>query len=561
MPPLALMVLSALAADPWSRPEHLRAVTPPPTQWSDLSARRSPVRLWWDGAEAVEVQALLRGRWRTLSHAATPGWVSRPLPRGTLLRVRRPGGRFSDPLSPPAWTSPAELAILAGPAGSVLAGDVGQIVSDGQQAFASTLGGGVVIARPGRSGVERLTRWDGLPDDRVIALSERDGALLVGTARGAALIREGMVAQVWDGELPDPYVQAVLIGSDGLWLGTYQGLARHRDGQIQTLLSPWSVFSLAETADGGVWAGYEGLRWLDIAGTQPEPEVPGIKVFGSAVSGGDVWVASEDQGVKLLSDGLLSPVPGYPTAETYSLTLSPYGPWAAAGRQGLVGPGGLRISRIDGLPSQTVWSVASQGTGLWAGTDAGLSWVQLSEEGTAREIRTQHLTRWPADRAAADLLLREDGAFVAGDAGVWTIGVPHADAADLIVAADPPVVSLLSVGEDVWAVGRSAVRLDAEGDLHRVSLTKLPAAAASWAGIGGCSATRSSATASSRWSIFPTSARCPPMRTRCGRWAGAGWSSGWCSARCVPTPRPAMPSRCPPTATWCVSAPSTDWSA
>jgi ligand-binding sensor domain-containing protein len=267
-----------------------------------------------------------------------------------------------------------------------------------------------------------------------------------------------------------------------LWIGTYQGLALHRAGQTDTVLAPWSVFSLSADDDGGVWVGYEGLRRLEASGAQPAPELPAIKVFGSVVSGEDVWVASEDQGVRLLSDGRFIAVPGYPTADTYSLTLSPYGPWAAAGRQGLAGPNGLRITRLDGLPSSTAWAVASQGTGLWVGTNAGLSWVQLDEDGSAREIRSPRLSRWPADRSASALLLREDGAFVAGDYGVWSIGMPHDDAADLIVAADPPVLSLLAVADDVWAIGRSAVRLNADGDLHRVGLSKRPDAAASWAG-------------------------------------------------------------------------------
>ena len=482
MPPAVLLSLCAIAADPWDRPGHLRAVIPPPTRWEDLTARRTPMRLWWDGDDVVEVQALLRDRWRTLETDATSGWVSRSLPRGTLLRVRRAGQRWSEPVTAPGYTTPAQLAILAGPGGAVLAGDVGQVVSDGQQGLASTLGGGVVIARPGRSSVEVLTRWDGLPDDRVIALDERDGRVLVGTAQGAALLREGVVVEIWDEVLPDPYVQAVLIGEEGLWLGTYQGLARHRGGQIEPILTPWSVFSLSETGDGGVWAGYEGLRWLDTDGAQPAPELPAIKVFGSAVSGEDVWVASEDQGMKLFSNGQLSAVPGYPTSETYSLTLGPYGPWVAGGRQGLIGPGGIRISQVDGLPSSTAWSVASQGTGLWVGTDQGLSWVQLDEDGTAREVRSQRLSRWPADRGVATLLLREDGAFIAGSSGVWSVGAPHDDAADLIVAADPPVLSLLAVDDDVWAIGRSAIRLNADGDLHRVALTRLPTAAASWAG-------------------------------------------------------------------------------
>ena len=40
------------AADPWGRPEHLRAVAEPPADWADLAAARRRVRLWWDAGEA-----------------------------------------------------------------------------------------------------------------------------------------------------------------------------------------------------------------------------------------------------------------------------------------------------------------------------------------------------------------------------------------------------------------------------------------------------------------------------------------------------------------------------
>ena len=122
----------AHAADPWARPEHLRAVVEPPTRYADLDARKARIRLWWDvEPDAIyEVQAQRPSGWKTLTTEATAGWTSRPLPPTTALRVRRVGGeqvRWSEPVTAKPYASPTDLAQLAGPENAVLAGGMGQI--------------------------------------------------------------------------------------------------------------------------------------------------------------------------------------------------------------------------------------------------------------------------------------------------------------------------------------------------------------------------------------------------------------------------------------------------
>lgn len=514
------LLTAALAADPWDRPEHLRAVSQPPARYADLDAASVPIRLWWDHIDGAlyEVQAQRKGRWKTLATDATPGWTSKPLPAGTTLRVRRVGaeqGRWSEPLAAPPWASPTDLARLAGPEDAVLGGGVGQLAVAGGSVWASILGGGLAETTTSSAAVRSYTRWEGLPDDEVVAIDARDEQVLVGTASGAALIDGGQVVQVWDEVLPDPYVQAVLLGSEGTrWLGTYQGLARVSDAGVEEVLAPWSVFSLAAETSGDVWVGYEGLRRFDPVGNPvypppdfdeapppapepidgedtpivvaPDPEAALIrdllrlKVYDAALMGESRWLATENFGLVLYADGDINPVDGYPRKNVYGVAVNTQGVWAAGDRAGLVGPGGVTLGRSDGLPSDTVWSVAAAGSGLWVGTDAGLALVMLDPSAKVRAVLPQPHTLWPADRDAADLIVRKKGIFVAGEDGVWLAGEPHRSASDLSAAAGEGVVALLEVGDTVWSVGEALVGLDRKGRLERVALPAPAVAATVW---------------------------------------------------------------------------------
>lgn len=511
----------AHALDPWGRPEHLRVVRRPPTDFADLSARRVPLRLWWDVEEGAqyEVQAQLGGQWKTLTRTAVSGWTSRPLPPSTAFRVRRSdtaGVRWSDVVTAPPWASPTDLARLAGPEQAVLAGGIGQIAVVDSTVWASVLGGGLVKTSAASTGVQSMTRWDGLPDDTVIAVHAQGDHVLVGTATGAALIEAGVVVKMWDESLPDPYVQSVLIGASALWLGTYQGLARVVDDDVATVLEPWSVFSLTAERSGEIWVGYEGFRRLDAVGNQvyPPPQSPPspqveedaddtasptettvvshedllrqdlerVKVYGTALTGSQRWLATENHGLLLFTDDDINHVDGYADHSVYSVAQNAQGMWAAADARGLMGPNGLHFDRADGLPSDTVWSVAGVGSDLWVGTDQGLAWLRLDADGQVRSVRPRQHSTWPADRSAVEMLVRPSGAFVAGEDGVWHVGQPHRAAGNLSAAAGENVVALLAVDDWLWSVGETLVGLDRRGQLVEIPLPAPAVDAVVWNG-------------------------------------------------------------------------------
>ncbi len=496
---LLLVVASAHASDPWGRPAHARVVSAPPAAWAARGADRRAHRLFWDeeGVD-VDIERWHRGRWVVESRAAASGHTTRPLPVGTAFRLRAQGAaRWSPALVAPDVVGPAALARMAAGHDVVLADTVGQVAPtpDAGGAWIATLGGGAARLDLGLRVAATLTTWEGLPSDRVVAVHAGGGQALFGTVSGAALVEEGRVTRIFDASLPDPYVQAVRIDGPRLWLGTYHGLARVTDRTVERILGPWSVFSIVPAAEGGVWVGYEGVRRVssdappsDAAEVAP-PE-PGWlvddRVFGVLDTGGPVLAAGRDAGVRqLLPDGADGPVRGLPVAGAFDVGVGPGGPWVAAGALGLVGPAGEVWGAATGLPGDAAYSVQGDGAGaLWVGTERGVARVFLAEAGgpvaPPRAVQVAETTPWPADAAARDLLARPGGAWVAGPDGVRQVGRPHPHAGDLVVGAGPGVVALVDDGDGVWAIGRRAVRLDADGRLHHVPLP-FPVSDAAWA--------------------------------------------------------------------------------
>jgi ligand-binding sensor domain-containing protein len=110
--------------------------------------------------------------------------------------------------------------------------------------------------------VRVLRRADGLPDDDVHAVAAlAAGGVLVGTARGTVVVRDGRVRPVGPKRMPVHATFAVAEAADGaLWLGTTTGLFRVRGDRFRRfsaaggdLPDDW-ITALA--VDGGVvWAG------------------------------------------------------------------------------------------------------------------------------------------------------------------------------------------------------------------------------------------------------------------------------------------------------------------
>ncbi len=467
--PGALLVLSAGAADPWGRPGHLRAVAEPVAAWEELDRRRERIRLWWDeGLGPAEVQALRRGRWRVVGEGAQPGWTSAPLPVGTALRLRVEGAaRLSEGVVADRSRGPGELARLDAGEGTLRGLEVGQIVRGPSGILASTLGGGLIAVEQGQ--VRGVGRWEGLPDEEVIALAAEGETVLVGTAAGAALLRAGQVVRVWDEELLHPRVQAVALEGERRWLGSYQGLQRVEGEVITSPLEPWSVFSLRAAAGGGVWVGYDGLRRVDSAGMQlGEALLAGERLFDIALWGEELLVASEQSGLRRLragEEGLsLSPAE---EVGAYSLAWTTEGLWVARGEAGLWGPDGRRRGRAQGLPGDSAWSLLAEGPRLWVGSEAGLGW--LSEDGAPGG--SLPVAPWPAGLPVSLMLASREGAFVGGPTGLGSWGRPHRQAADLLAASRPPMVALLDDGEGgIWAIGDRAAHLDRRGRLRSLEL-------------------------------------------------------------------------------------------
>lgn len=463
----------AHAEDPWGRPVHLRAVQARPERWQD---RQGPaaVRLWWDdtGSPAT-VQQLVRGRWRTVDESARPGWQSAPVDEGQLFRVRPEGAaRWSAPIAAPDVASPDVLARLGGWDGG--ADVVGEVVLDpgSGRVLASVVGGGLVVHRPGAAPV-RLGVWEGLPDARVLAVDGGpDGAVVVGTAQGAAVLDGGLqVERLWttaDG-LPSDWVQSVRFEAAGgrLWLGTYEGLAGVEAGQLTVSLAPWSVFSLAVAEGGGVWAGYEGLRRVK-PGLEAEVWLEDAHVYGVVERGGTVELATREQGVLgMARPGTPVGLPGLRDDPAYGLAHVDGRRWVAAGARGLRSDDGLALGRRQGLPAQGVRAVAAAPDGsLWVGTDGGLAEVRV---GGRTGTRARSLAEgFSAVATVRGLSGSERGLWLATDRGLWALGEPAGgEETDLIVAVgEDEVAAVIGTPEGAVAIGDRVVRLGRDGRLR-----------------------------------------------------------------------------------------------
>jgi hypothetical protein len=99
-----------------------------------------------------------------------------------------------------------------------------------------------------------------------------DGALWVGTYSGLARLVDGQVEQVLttDQGLPNDIVRALASGANGaLWVGTAEGLAQLVDGQVEQVLTTErglpdnAVLALLPTGEGALWVGTaDGLAQL-----------------------------------------------------------------------------------------------------------------------------------------------------------------------------------------------------------------------------------------------------------------------------------------------------------
>ncbi len=474
-----LWMTAAQAEDPWGRPSHLRVVPAPPTRWAERAAPPT-IRVWWDGETRGDIAVARGGRWRVVATSVSSGVSLADIPWDAQVRVRLQG---STRWSPVMTVDPISDPLSTGRLGEWGRGAdvVGEVSFDPRtgDVVASTVGGGLLwrsaVAQPGAEGGlgagewRVLGRFEGMPDAKVLSVAVQDGTVWAGTAKGLVALRDAQVIAVHDTDLVDPYVQAVAGTADGsLWVGTYRGLSVRRPGAatFETILSPWSVFSLNEARGGGVWAGYEGVQKITADG-EVETWATNVHAYDILDTPTGPLVATTEHGVLRLhapdAGESLSPLVD---REAFGVAWAAGGLWTAAGGLGLVDPQNAAWGHNVGLPSDEVRSVLGLPDGsLWVGTDAGLARVLPRPQGPP-VVDVAERSRWPAMMSVRDLAATDAGIWVVGNGGLTVAGAPHRFSRNLQVAAGANVTAV-AVGDagDVWAVGDRVLHLDRAGVL------------------------------------------------------------------------------------------------
>jgi len=303
----------------------------------------------------------------------------------------------------------------------------------------------------------------------VVDLDATEGAVWVATNGGLAQVQEGRVTHTWghrDG-LPDDYTQAVYADRDAVWAGTYRGLAQVRGDAVSIVLAPWSCFSLLRGPDQRVWVGYKGLRGLP-DGEPIEGVDPALRVFDAVPLLRGVWLASDEQGLLWLEDGVVTPVFVPEGGAVYGIADLPTGVMVAAGDDGVWQrvEGSWVHHGVDvGLPSPVANTVAlGPRDKAWVGTDRGIALLDPAGRASALPlaplaagVAVQHVAQGRAGFAVA----AEDGL-------VWLGRRPPRGWTSFAAAAGAPVHRLLTLGREWWAItDDAAFHLDPRGRVAR----------------------------------------------------------------------------------------------
>ena len=309
-------------------------------------------------------------------------------------------GRFACAPAPPAVRPPPTLSPIAYGARETVR------LRAGGHEIVGTDGAGVWV--DGR----RLTPRGQLCGDHVEALAEFRGSLWVGTFdAGACALEKGTFRAA---RAPFLMVNDLVATPAGLFVAAAEGLFRTRDGRRFRREARVRERGVNRLASAGGWlfattpvALYairlDGRsvvrRWSRPAGSTALQAV--------AVSGANVWLASEDSGVILFRRGRFQPfdrASGLPSSWTVDVAPAPAGgAWVATLRDGAfeIGPEGAVRRRLapaawglrllagrdrilfgtqDGiageslpLPDRRVHAILQNDEGLWVGTEGGLA--------------------------------------------------------------------------------------------------------------------------------------------------------------------------------------------
>ncbi len=202
---------------------------------------------------------------------------------------------------------------------------------------------------------QRLTRADGLPNDRVTALLEdREGNLWVGTRLGGLTrLTDGRMStlRIARGATDDTVNVLFEDHAGNLWAGAdTAGLQRLRNGDVRVL---GVSEGLAHDVVGPVLEDRQGVLWLGGRGGLDRVKNGNVQHFGREQG------LNLEGGVRSLSEGL--------DGVLWVGTL-------AEGAFQIDGDYVVHHTRASGLPSDQVWAVYADSRGdVWFGTNRGLA--------------------------------------------------------------------------------------------------------------------------------------------------------------------------------------------
>jgi diguanylate cyclase (GGDEF)-like protein len=311
--------------------------------------------------------------------------------------------------------------------------------------FLATAGGGLVRIEGER--VTRFTTRDGLPSDRIWALTD-DGAggLWVATHGGGVVQwRDGKAQRAISAKngLPSDLARTLLRDADGtLWIGTDGGgLAAWKDGAISRKLTTRDglpsdfIRVLARDRDGSLWIGTDGgvARWrglatevLHVDNGLPSPVIRTILEDRE----GNLWVGTTGGLVRLRDTRFL------PFTRREGLPVDSVRAILEGGDQriwvGTEGGGLCEITRSalrcrttrDGLPHDSIYTLAPGRDGLWVGTDGG-GVLRLRDDRIVESIDARR-SGLPNDRVRA-LVETANGLWVSTTAGLALVRGGHAN--------------------------------------------------------------------------------------------------------------------------------------
>jgi len=284
------------------------------------------------------------------------------------------------------------------------------------------------------------TAWTQLGDiaNTTVAAFEQthDGYLWLGTEGGGLIRFDGRRFARWEPKpgqrLPGESIQSLRTARDGsLWIGTREGLARWKDGNLEAFttlngLSAGAVTAIAEDQDGVIWIGTYGYQSGGLSRfehghlTRPAPsEGPGVSSVSDIRSDrrGRLWIVGHD-GLYLWDPHTLVAKQQAASTEIFSIAENPDGSLWLANPKALLQYSQQQVQVKALLPrgaAPTTYRVlVDRDGGLWVGT-LGQGLFHLSAGRIERITRADGLS---SDRVLALFEDREGNIWVGTQNGI-----------------------------------------------------------------------------------------------------------------------------------------------